>query len=203
MAAPGKSLSCIFYTELANSLQKLIIVEIDGGAPPGPEAEVRQDEANQPERGANQPNPVEEGQREGDALHPVPPAAAAPKTAPGLRTLSIKVTDGSSAASQPLALPAANETLAKLLDSISSGGLARGKLPEFTDRALASLTANYATNPGSGTHIEPADLTEKQWDTILKNNRALHGYWYDWDRNILVKASKKGKICLSLGCIVC
>ena len=173
--------------------------------------------ANVPNDGANQPGLPKPVQSNPDAKVPVtgaqggqgapvagapgagaPGAAAAPKaapaSAPGTRTLSIKVTDGSKAASQPHALPLPNEALAKLLDSISTSSLTKGSLPTFTDRALASLTTNYAATPGSGTFTEPADITEKQWDGILKNNRALHGYWYDWDLNILVKASKKGNV---------
>ena len=151
--------------------------------------------ADKPNEEVNQPKPGEEGQPKPDAVAAAPAAPAAPKAAaPGVRTLSIKVTDSSKAASQPHALPAPNEALAKLLDSISTSSLTKGNLPTFTDRALASLTTNYATNPGSGAFTEPADITEKQWDSIFKHNRALHGYWYDWDLNILVKASKKGRV---------
>ena len=108
---------------------------------------------------------------------------------PGVNTFTLKVTDGTSAPLIPL--PAANEALSKLLAGISQGSLQKGQLPTFTDREMASLKASYAVNPGSAAHPEPVDLTELQWDKVFANNRALHGYYYDFDKNILVKARKR------------
>lgn len=109
----------------------------------------------------------------------------------GVSILTLKVTNGKTE-SAPLPLPAANEALSKLLDGISEGTLKRGDLHTFADRELASLKGDYGTLTGSGDFKVPSDLDEKDWDKILSNNRALHGYYYDFDQNILIKASKKG-----------
>lgn len=118
--------------------------------------------------------------------------AVASESVPGMRTMTILVAD-SSITKTPLALPAARESMSRLLDSISKSSLEHGKLPEFADRSLASLSADYKTESGSGSYPEPAELTEQQWDTILTNNRALHGYVFNFDRNILIKAKKRGR----------
>ena len=179
--------------EGANALNEGANVLKAGANVPKAGANVPKAGANVPNEGANQPVLPGSVQPNPDAVALVPAAPGAPGAPkPGVRTLSIKVTDGTKAAAHVLPLP--NEALAKLLESISTSSLTKGSLPTFTDRALASLTTSYATTPGSGTFTEPADITEKQWDSILKNNRALHGYWYDWDLNILVKASKKGRV---------
>ena len=107
---------------------------------------------------------------------------------PGVQTLKIQVADTSG---KPLALPAANESLPKLLESISNGSLQPGALPSFADRSLASLTGNYAATPGAS-FTEPAEMTEVHWNAVLMNNRALHGYYFDSKLGILVKASKRG-----------
>ncbi|TGO07896.1 hypothetical protein BTUL_0239g00060 [Botrytis tulipae] len=104
--------------------------------------------------------------------------------------LTLKVSDGK-VASSPRDLPDANETLSKLLDNISESKINQGDLLTFTDRELASLKANYAVAAGSGGAPEPADMTEEQWDKVFTNNRALHGYFYDFEKNILVKAPFK------------
>ncbi|EOA90185.1 uncharacterized protein SETTUDRAFT_103556 [Exserohilum turcica Et28A] len=60
---------------------------------------------------------------------------------------------------------------------------------------LAALSGNYATNAGSKAYLEPGDLDGTQWDAVFRNNRVLHGYFYQWSgandaRPILVKARK-------------
>lgn len=114
--------------------------------------------------------------------------------AAGVQTLTIKVTDGKTdrTPGKLFDIPD-NTTLGKLLDSISNGpGLQRGTLPTFANRALMSMKEDYAVKAGSG-YKEPAELTEQEWDTIFRNNRALYGYNYDFKKNILVKARKPGK----------
>jgi hypothetical protein len=102
--------------------------------------------------------------------------------------------------SSPLTLPPANAALAKLLGGISESSLKRGVLPTFTDRELASLKGNYAAVPGTAVGLpEPSELTEVQWDIVFNNNRALHGFYYDFKTNIMIKASKRGKFVYS-GC---
>lgn len=95
--------------------------------------------------------------------------------------------------SSPRDLPAGNEGLSKLLDGISDSGLKRGELLTFADRDLASLKADYSVIAGPGTFPESSEMTEEQWEKVLSNNRALHGYYYDFEKNILVKARKRGE----------
>ncbi|POR33790.1 Uncharacterized protein TPAR_06008 [Tolypocladium paradoxum] len=113
-----------------------------------------------------------------------------PAAEPGVRTFKIKVTD-TTATRELVALPAKNEAMSELLDMVSKGGLERGKLPTFADRQLASLAANYATTAGTKTYPEPFELTEQQWDSVLMNNRAFHGFWYDFKLGTLVRATKR------------
>lgn len=115
-----------------------------------------------------------------------------PAAKPGIHTVMVKVADPTTTKG-PLPFPTKNETLSKLLDMIRTDDLERGKLPTFLDRQLASLAVDYATAAGSGTYAEPFELTEQQWDNVLKNNRAFHGYWYDFKTGVLVKAAKPGK----------
>lgn len=91
-----------------------------------------------------------------------------------------------------VALPP-KEALSKVLDSISKGDLTRGTLPTFKDTELASLLANYATTTSTKVYAEPAEMTEQQWDSVFKTNRAFHGYWFDFRLGTLVKASKPGE----------
>ncbi len=79
-------------------------------------------------------------------------------------------------------LPGKNEALTKLLDGISNNPLTKGTLPTFADKQLASLVTNYASAVVAGrvySYAEPSELAEVQWDSVLKNNRAFHGYGYD------------------------
>ncbi|KAK3386533.1 hypothetical protein B0H63DRAFT_558213 [Podospora didyma] len=119
-------------------------------------------------------------------------ATETPAAAPGVQTFVVKVGD-STVQRDLVNLPGNNEALTKLLDSISKNTLERGTLPTFADRQLASLVTNYATNVVTGriySYTEPQELTELQWDAVLKNNRALHGYWYDFTLSTFVTAPK-------------
>ncbi|KAK3901382.1 hypothetical protein C8A05DRAFT_34939 [Staphylotrichum tortipilum] len=116
-----------------------------------------------------------------------PPAAA-----PGVQTFVIKVAD-STVKQELVDLPGKNEALTKLLDSISSNPLTKGTLPTFADKTLTSLVTNYASAVVTGrvySYAEPSELTEVQWDSVLKNNRALHGYGYDFKLSAFVTAPK-------------
>ncbi|KAL3608820.1 hypothetical protein FPOAC2_03831 [Fusarium poae] len=110
----------------------------------------------------------------------------------GVNILTLKVSNGK-IASSPIDLPTNNDALNKLLDGISENKLTKGDLLSFTDRELASLKANYATVASSKVFPEPSEMTEEQWDKVFTNNRALHGYFYDFEKNIMVKARKRGK----------
>ncbi|KAK3686197.1 hypothetical protein B0T22DRAFT_483093 [Podospora appendiculata] len=122
---------------------------------------------------------------------------ATPAAVPGVQTFAVKLAD-STVKKDLVELPGNKEALTKLLDSISNTtSLARGTLPTFADRQLASLVTNYATQLVVGrtySYTEPAELTEQQWDSVLKNNRAFHGYWYDFALGTFVTAPKPGKL---------
>ncbi|KAL6158044.1 hypothetical protein ACJBU6_03850 [Exserohilum turcicum] len=125
------------------------------------------------------------------------PDASKPAAAePGIQTFRVQVTNVATATAPLIPLPPiTNDSLSKMLDSISKGELAPGKLPTFSDKNLAALSGNYATNAGSKAYLEPGDLDGTQWDAVFRNNRVLHGYFYQWSgandaRPILVKARK-------------
>lgn len=120
------------------------------------------------------------------------PAAATP----GVQTFVVKVAD-STVKNDLVDLPGKSEALTKLLANISNNTLVKGTLPTFADRQLASLVANYASAVVTGraySYTEPSELTELQWDSVLKNNRAFHGYWYDYNLCAFVTAPKPGKL---------
>ncbi|KAL2876574.1 hypothetical protein SGCOL_008151 [Colletotrichum sp. CLE4] len=82
--------------------------------------------------------------------------------------------------------------MAKVLEQAKQAKfLDRGILPTFADSTLAALGSNYAASAGISGYKEPGEPTEMQWDSVLKNNRALHGYYTDFDKGILVKAPKQ------------
>ncbi|THC87721.1 hypothetical protein EYZ11_012831 [Aspergillus tanneri] len=56
---------------------------------------------------------------------------------------------------------------------------------------LASLQESYITKANTKAYIDAADLTETQWENILFNNRLLHGYYYNDENGILIKAPKR------------
>ena len=90
--------------------------------------------------------------------------------------------------------PTKSEAIAKPLDNISDGSLDRSQLTTFSDRQLATLAANYAATTVEPKALpEPSELTEQQWDSVLMNNRALHGYRHDSKLGTLVKASARGE----------
>lgn len=82
--------------------------------------------------------------------------------------------------------------MTKLLEQVKQAKfLDHSTLPTFADSTLAALAADqYRAAAGAGGYKEPAELTELQWDTVLKNNRALHAYYTDFDKGIVVKAPK-------------
>ncbi|KAF4497180.1 hypothetical protein FAGAP_6639 [Fusarium agapanthi] len=121
-----------------------------------------------------------------------PPAQAqAPPPAPGLPTFQIKVTDSAPTAPAPLAIPAENATLTKLLEQASKAKfLERGALPTFANTDLTALSQNYAGLVTTAKYSEPAELKELDWDVVLRNTRAFHGYYFDYEKGILAKAPK-------------
>jgi len=131
---------------------------------------------------------------------PTPTSSASGSEAPaaaaaGVATFTIKLGD-SSVKQNLVDLPGNNEALTKLLDGISNNTLVKGELPTFADRQLTSLVTNYATQLVAGrtySYTEPHELTETQWDAVLKNNRAFHGYYYDFALSTLMQAPKPGK----------
>lgn len=136
-----------------------------------------------------------------DAVHPPNPVLGSEKSdfhvsattqaTPGVSTFVVRVLDSTPPVATPHALPETNATMAKLLDQVrQTKFLELGTLPTFPNTELAALGTNYAASAGSVQHEEPAELTELQWDAVLKNNRALHGYYTDFDKGILVKAPK-------------
>ncbi|RSL92356.1 hypothetical protein CEP52_013848 [Fusarium oligoseptatum] len=117
--------------------------------------------------------------------------AQAPPPAPGIPTFQIKVTDSTPTAPGPLALPAENATLAKLLEQASKAKfLQRGALPAFANTDLTALSQNYAGLVTTTKYSEPAELKESDWDVVLRNTRAFHGYYFDYKKGILAKAPK-------------
>ncbi|KAJ4302029.1 hypothetical protein N0V88_002162 [Collariella sp. IMI 366227] len=116
------------------------------------------------------------------------PAAASP----GVPTFVVKVAD-STVKKDLVELPGNNEALTKLLEGISNNTLTKGTLPTFADRQLTSLMTSYASALVAGrvySYTEPAELTELQWDSVFKNNRAFHGYYYDFKLSTLMTAPK-------------
>lgn len=123
---------------------------------------------------------------------PNPPAEEPAATKPGVHTFIIKVLDSSPGAvsTEVVALPDTS-AMNKLLEQVSKAKfLDRGALPTFANTELAALKGNYAAATGGATHPEPAELKESQWDVVLKNTRAFHGYYVDMHKGILVKAPK-------------
>lgn len=115
----------------------------------------------------------------------------------GVQTFVIKLAD-STVKKDLVDIPGKNEALSKLVDTLSNsefakGDSSKGTLPTFADRTLASLVNNYATNMMLGraySYTEPAELTESQWDAVLRNTRAFHAYTYDYKLSNFVTARK-------------
>ncbi|KAF3280530.1 hypothetical protein TWF970_002751 [Orbilia oligospora] len=110
----------------------------------------------------------------------------------GTEILQVKVTDGKLKES-PLISGADQTAFKSFVDKIAASSLTPGVLPSINEkyRQLSSLTSNWATNASSKDYTEPADLTEQQWDRVLSNNRALHGYFYSPEDWTIVKAPKR------------
>ncbi|CAG7566391.1 unnamed protein product [Fusarium equiseti] len=122
-----------------------------------------------------------------------PNAAPVPApVGPGVLTFMVKVLDSTPSAAPLQPIPETNAAMTKALEQIKQAKfLDPGTLPAFADSALAALAADqYKAAVGAGGYKEPAELTELQWDTVLKNNRALHAYYTDFDKGILVKAPR-------------
>ncbi|KAF3225254.1 hypothetical protein TWF192_003308 [Orbilia oligospora] len=110
----------------------------------------------------------------------------------GTKILKVKVTDGK-LKERPLISGADQTAFKSFVDKLAASSLTPGALPSINEkyRQLTSLTRDWATTASSKDYTEPADLTEQQWDRVLSNNRALHGYFYspkDWT---IVKAPKR------------
>ncbi|KAF5390434.1 hypothetical protein D9757_005215 [Collybiopsis confluens] len=125
------------------------------------------------------------------------PETPSVKSAPGVQTFNVRLIDRTPTTTPEADAPMPDTSAAKeLVEKFRTAGfLTRGELPTFTDRAMAALTANYAaTGPNDQKYYsalaQAAELTEGQWDVVLKNTRAFHGYYYDFNRGILRKALK-------------
>ncbi|KAJ4367759.1 hypothetical protein N0V86_009881 [Didymella sp. IMI 355093] len=176
-----------YYMSLSGEGSKILLG--DKAAPSQPVAASPQPPAQQPESSA--------GQQTQPVTEQTKPAAEKPKPVePDVRIFKVQVTSEATATATLVALPpTTNEGLTKLLDSISTSRLTPGKLPTFSDRSLAALTGNYAATAGTKAYVEPGDMDGNQWNAVLKNNRALTGYFYSWTnakdkRPVLVKARK-------------
>ncbi|KAF3189728.1 hypothetical protein TWF225_002861 [Orbilia oligospora] len=110
----------------------------------------------------------------------------------GTKILQVKVTDGKLKAS-PLISGADQTAFKSFVDKLAASSLTPGVLPSINEkyRQLSSLTSNWATSASSKDYTEPADLTEQQWDRVLSNNRALHGYFYSPEDWTIIKAPKR------------
>ncbi|KAF5390505.1 hypothetical protein D9757_005208 [Collybiopsis confluens] len=62
--------------------------------------------------------------------------------------------------------------------------------PETVETFRVTLIPETSTNRSMPEYPEPAELTEAQWDVVLKNTRAFHGYYYDSKKGTLRKAPK-------------
>ncbi|KAI0097177.1 hypothetical protein GGR51DRAFT_578465 [Nemania sp. FL0031] len=80
----------------------------------------------------------------------------------------------------------------KLLVVDKSGAAKVGDMKKLSEMlgAMRADSMDLAAQTGSSTNVkEPLDLTEGEWDDIFRNNRALHGWYYQ--KNILIKARKR------------
>ncbi|KAK6499403.1 hypothetical protein TWF506_004030 [Arthrobotrys conoides] len=121
------------------------------------------------------------------------PTEEDPTTSPSLevKTLKVQVTDGKT--SKPLISGVDQSAFKEFVGKVTEPTLTPGALPTFDERSrqLASLSGSWATQSSGKDYTDPADLTEQQWDRILSNNRALHGYYYSPDDRTIVKAPKR------------
>ncbi|KAK2760425.1 hypothetical protein CKAH01_16519 [Colletotrichum kahawae] len=123
--------------------------------------------------------------KDGQAAAPVVVSTA------NVTTFIVKILDGTSATEALRPIPETNAAMAKLLEQVRQvKGVEPGVLPVFTNTELAALSANYGPKPSASHYKEPAELTESEWSTVLKNTRALSGYYVDDIRGIFMKAPK-------------
>ncbi|KAH0443079.1 hypothetical protein CcaCcLH18_01192 [Colletotrichum camelliae] len=123
--------------------------------------------------------------KDGQAAAPVVVSTA------NVTTFVVKILDGTSASEALRPIPETNAAMAKLLEQVRQvKGVEPGVLPVFTNTELAALSANYGPKPSASHYKEPAELTESEWSTVLKNTRALSGYYVDDIRGIFMKAPK-------------
>ncbi|KAK6344287.1 hypothetical protein TWF696_007928 [Orbilia brochopaga] len=114
-----------------------------------------------------------------------------------VKMLKVQVTDGKTKTTtekeRKLISGVDQSDFRKFLERARDPSLTPGKLPTFDEshRKLASLETDWATNVTSKEYTEPADLTEQQWDRVLTNNRALHGYYFDGKKSAIVKAPRR------------
>ncbi|KAF3922653.1 hypothetical protein ABW21_db0202069 [Orbilia brochopaga] len=108
-----------------------------------------------------------------------------------VKMLKVQVTDGKTA--KPLISGVDQAAFRQFVERTAGPSLTPGALPTFDEsrRKLASLETSWATNASEKEYTEPADLTEQQWDRVLSNNRALHGYYYSGEHRAIMKAPKK------------
>ena len=109
-------------------------------------------------------------------------------------------------ASPLVPFPEKTEDTSKLLASIDQPGLERGALYQFQKKQLHSLAEDFATKAPDGANYmrnEPSELTEQMWGTVLRNNRAFHGYHIEnvKGHNTPIKAPKPGKSPFGRSCL--
>lgn len=100
--------------------------------------------------------------------------------------------DGKGSTPAPVDLSKIQENIDKVMDKMKTDGTVKlGDLTKLSDSLgrLGTDSMNFATQAGSVTYPEALDLTEVQWQTVFRNNRALHGWIYKG--NLLVKARKQ------------
>ncbi|KXJ85768.1 hypothetical protein Micbo1qcDRAFT_127428 [Microdochium bolleyi] len=85
------------------------------------------------------------------------------------------------------------QEIEKLLVVDQSGAAKVGDLKKLSDTLGALRADSIVTGAAQGAQSdftkEPLDLTEGQWDYVLRNTRAIHG-WYN-KGNVLIKAKKR------------
>ncbi|KAI9896170.1 hypothetical protein N3K66_008342 [Trichothecium roseum] len=121
--------------------------------------------------------------------------------APAVKTVQVdlilnKAGGGDGKGSTPAAvdLSKIQENIDKVIDKMKTDGtVTLGDLTKLSDSLGPPGTdsMNFAAQAGNVTYPEALDLTEVQWQTVFRNNRALHGWIYKG--NLLVKARKQGR----------
>ncbi|KZF19536.1 hypothetical protein L228DRAFT_241750 [Xylona heveae TC161] len=124
----------------------------------------------------------------GNSGNAAPPTTTVPTII--IRVISNAEKDKPSLVAQPTLQKALKDFLNEHDDK---NGVKLGKMlsipPEM--RQLAGLQGNWAATAGKAGLKEPGDLTEQEWDRVLTNNRALHGYTYNAKLGTLVRAPRR------------